>query len=56
MWHSAVCVIFTRTSPTGALAWTGAPLPDELAMRIQGGLGGGSFDVGDVLEGRVSLL
>ncbi len=48
--------IFTRTSPTGALAWTGAPLPDELAMRIQGGLGGGSFDVGDVLEGRVSLL
>ncbi|MEZ5377396.1 MAG: ATPase, T2SS/T4P/T4SS family [Acidimicrobiales bacterium] len=48
--------IFTRSGSESPLVWTGAPLPDDLANRIDRGLRHRGFRVEDVLEGRVDLL
>ncbi len=48
--------IFTRSSADAPLVWTGAPVPEELATRIDRAVRHRGFQVEDVLDGRVSLL
>ncbi len=48
--------IFARATGDHPLEWTGAPLPDELELRINRAIRHRGFRVDDVLEGRVSLL
>jgi pilus assembly protein CpaF len=48
--------LFGRPGRGRPLSWTGAPVPTELADRIDRAIAGDGFTLGDVLEGRVSLV